>query len=222
MCIHLKKRVFLQLLWHITSWTVVTKCFPNSTCILRSKWSALGFKQKLGVLIFPNCCLQSALIQISRLWNVSSSGVCRLWLSCKSFSNYSPTQPLPTFGLSVQISRARGGGGGGNTTGMPQLWLKEMLTSLRLQEKQALGSAQMASSNGRGALRGVRRTGALAAGCVKHTEWKCRCCWGSFRCLCSFTHCQLLYYVTAGGLNCRLGSEKQAEGSWHEERNELF
>lgn len=64
---------------------------------------------------------------------LSCSALCNLWseisdpelLNALQLFNWSPAQPVSP---------------GGNSTGMPQLWLKEMLTTLRLQEKQATRS----------------------------------------------------------------------------------
>lgn len=80
---------------------------------------------------------------------LSCSALCNLWsrisdpelLNVLQLFNWSSAQPVSP---------------GGNNTGMPQLWLKEMLTSLRLQEKQAARSL--------GALRGA------ADRCARWTE----------------------------------------------------
>lgn len=113
---------------------VVLLCVNEKKC----DFTAAARRTRLLSWALMSCCgmkTQTELLtwSLTVRFILSCSALCNLWsrisdpelLNVLQLFNWSSAQPVSP---------------GGNNTGMPQLWLKEMLTSLRLQEKQAARS----------------------------------------------------------------------------------
>lgn len=154
---------------------VVLLCVNEKKC----DFTAAARRTRLLSWALMSCCgmkTQTELLtwSLTVRFILSCSALCNLWsrisdpelLNVLQLFNWSSAQPVSP---------------GGNNTGMPQLWLKEMLTSLRLQEKQAarsLGALRGAGRQVRSLNRTGRRVATAAVRCFDHsgvvtwTQWK--------------------------------------------------